>query len=482
MNVILRQFANRIEDGDIILFYFSGHGYQIENHNYLIPIGDNQIENEQDIADFSINIQHALQLLVEKNKSYVTIFILDCSTPYYFKNQSITDGNIKGIDINDTDSSIGESIQFICSNNQRHSSKNLFSKYLLDHIATENITIIDIFKHIKVLVYRESNRTQQPLIINQLKQYQKIYLNQIIIFVPTIPSDAQWKSKGITIVGGILNRVHYPQGIYVSHNETIFIADTGHDCIMKYTENGRKARRISNKKTDKEESDRLNRPLTVIQDVKSKDLIICDRGHRRVLRWNRKTSTFTRIIKENIACFGVAMDMEGYVYVSDTEKHEVRRYQPGNKYGTIVAGGQGQGHRLSQLNYPTYIFVDAGQSVYVSDCFNNRVVKWEKYAKKGIIVAGGHGNSKDANQLYRPAGLIVDQSGTIYVADHWNHRIMRWREGETHGEIIAGDRYLGGNCSNQLNGPEGIAFDQHGNLYVADSNNHRIQRFNIQTD
>ncbi len=92
MNDILRQFVNRVEDGDLILFYFCGHGYQTENHNYLIPIGDNQIENEHDIVDFSINVQHALQLLVEKNKSYVTIFILNCSTPYYFKNQSITDG------------------------------------------------------------------------------------------------------------------------------------------------------------------------------------------------------------------------------------------------------------------------------------------------------------------------------------------------------------------------------------------------------
>ncbi|CAF1687831.1 unnamed protein product, partial [Adineta ricciae] len=247
---------------------------------------------------------------------------------------------------------------------------------------------------------------------------------------------------------------------------------------MKYTDGGRKARQIVSRKTDgKHEREQLHRPSAVIQDAKSKNLIICDRGHYRIVRWNRKTSRFSQIIQENMACFGVAMDEEGCLYVSDTEKHEVRRYESGDQFGKVVAGGQGQGHRLSQLKSPTYIFVDGKQAVYVSDRFNNRIVKWEKDAKKGIIVAGGHGNGKDKHQLFCPAGLIVDQSGTIYAADHWNHRIMRFRQGETYGEIIAGDNYLSGDRSNELNGPEGIAFDRQGNLYVVDSYNNRIQRF-----
>jgi sugar lactone lactonase YvrE len=161
-------------------------------------------------------------------------------------------------------------------------------------------------------------------------------------------------------------------------------------------------------------------------------------------------------------------------------------------HGKLVAGGHGQGRRLNQLNNPTYICIGDNQSVYVSDSWNDRVVRWEKGAKKGVIVAGGHGKGRNRDQLDYPAGVLVDQLGTVYVADHYNYRVMRWRNSKC-GEVIAGGffsenyprkmrgPFLSGDRPNQLNGPEGLAFDQNGNLYVVDSNNYRIQRFRIQT-
>jgi len=175
------------------------------------------------------------------------------------------------------------------------------------------------------------------------------------------------------------------------------------------------------------------------------------------------------------------MDDEGSLYVSDTERHEVRRYRPGKKYGTVVAGGNGQGRRLHQLNHPTYICIGDNQSVYVSDSWNDRVMRWDKGAKEGVIVAGGNGKGKNRTQLDHPAGVLVDQLGTVYVADHWNGRVMRWRKHARQGDVIAGDKFLSGQYPNELNGPEGLAIDRYNNLYVADSNNHRIQRFDIQT-
>ncbi|CAF4720167.1 unnamed protein product, partial [Rotaria socialis] len=97
------------------------------------------------------------------------------------------------------------------------------------------------------------------------------------------------------------------------------------------------------------------------------------------------------ILIDNIDCYGVAMDEQRYLYVSDDEKHEVRRYQLGEKNGTRVAGGNGQGGGLNQLNWPTYLFVDRQQNVYVSDNNNHRVMKWVEGAKEGIVVAGGQG-------------------------------------------------------------------------------------------
>ena len=59
------------------------------------------------------------------------------------------------------------------------------------------------------------------------------------------------------------------------------------------------------------------------------------------------------------------MDHQRYLYVSDTEKHEVRRYTIGEKNGIVVAGGNGQDNKLNQLNFPTDLFVDEEQAVHV---------------------------------------------------------------------------------------------------------------------
>ena len=108
---------------------------------------------------------------------------------------------------------------------------------------------------------------------------------------------------------------------------------------------------------------------------------------------------------------------------SDIEKNEVRRYTVGDKNGTIVAGGNGKGNQLNQLNFPTYLFVDEEQAVYVSDFDNHRVMKWNKGAKEGIVVAGGQGYGSALTQLFHPQGLSVDISRTIYVTDSSNHSV-----------------------------------------------------------
>ncbi|CAF4614312.1 unnamed protein product, partial [Rotaria socialis] len=133
-------------------------------------------------------------------------------------------------------------------------------------------------------------------------------------------------------------------------------------------------------------------PPDVLIDKETDSLIICDLGNKRVVRWSRRSGTTQgEILLDNIACFGIAMDDQRYLYVTDTVKNEVRRYKFGENIGTLVAGGNGQGAGLNQLYYPTYLFVDRDYSVYVSEWQNFRVMKWNKGAQEGIVVAGGQG-------------------------------------------------------------------------------------------
>jgi hypothetical protein len=295
-----------------------------------------------------------------------------------------------------------------------------------------------------------------------------------------------WNRNALTVTGGngrgnTLNRLNYPKSLSIDKNDNIVIADSLNHRIMKYERNATTGRRIAGQNIDGYRPDMLYRPSNVIFDTELKSSIICDYNNRRMLQWALRSKKFTKAILENVKCFGLTMDDDGSLYVSDTERHEVIRYLQDKEYGTVVAGGNGQGRRLHQLNHPTYICIGKNQSVYISDSWNDRVVRWNKDAKVGVIVAGGNGKGKDRAQLNHPAGVLVDKVGTVYVADHWNGRVMRWRKGASKGEIIVGDRFLPGDESNELNGPESIAFDQDKNLYVSDSNNHRIQKFNIET-
>ncbi|CAF4524822.1 unnamed protein product, partial [Rotaria magnacalcarata] len=160
----------------------------------------------------------------------------------------------------------------------------------------------------------------------------------------------------------------------------------------------------------------LNRPTDVLIDKEKDSLIICDCGNDRVVRWSRRNGTTQgEVLIDNINCYGLAMDEQRYLYVSDTRKHEVRRYQ--------------------------------------LDCCNHRVMKWVEGAKEGIVVAGGQGEGDALTQLYYPLRLFVDTLGTLYVADSLNHRVMRWTQGDNkQGTVIAGGNGAGAGA-NQFNSP-----------------------------
>ncbi|CAF3408158.1 unnamed protein product, partial [Rotaria socialis] len=302
-----------------------------------------------------------------------------------------------------------------------------------------------------------------------------------------IPANAKWAQNGVTIAGGngaggATNQLYRPFGLFVDDDQTVVIADHANHRIMQW-KNGdtTSGQVVAGGKGQGNGLHQLNWPTDVLIDKETDSLIICDARNERVVRWPRRSGTTQGgILIDNINCFGVAMDEQRYLYVSDVGKHEVRRYQLSEKNCTLVAGGNGKGNGLSQLNDPRYLFVDRQQNVYVSDNNNHRVMKWNKGAKEGIVVAGGQDEGSALTQLSYPNGIFVDTLGTLYVADWMNHRVMRWTQGDKkQGAVIVGGNGEG-KGANQFQYPIGLSFDRHGNLYVADANNHRVQRFSIE--
>ncbi|CAF4197423.1 unnamed protein product, partial [Rotaria sordida] len=262
--------------------------------------------------------------------------------------------------------------------------------------------------------------------------------------IPIIPADARWAQNGVTVAGGhgegsATNQLNGPSGIFVDDDQTIVIADIGNNRIIQWKMGDTNGQVVAGGNGQGNRLDQLNSPINVLIDKETDSLIICDPGNRRVVRWSRRSGTTQgEILIDNIEYYGLAMDDQRYLYISDTDKDEVRRYQIGDKNGTIVAGGNGKGAGLNQLNVPTYLFVDQQQTVYVSDRYNHRVMKWNKGAKEGIVVAGGQGKGNALTQLSYPYELLVDTLGTIYVADWGNHRVMRWPKEAKQGTVILG--------------------------------------------
>jgi hypothetical protein len=170
----------------------------------------------------------------------------------------------------------------------------------------------------------------------------------------------------------------------------------------------------------------------------------------------------------------------GTIYVADTLNHRVIAYLVGSSNGTVVAGGQGSGFNSSQLNRPTGLhFESSSNSLIIANTGANNVVQWTLGDSRWVLLAGDASgmNGSSSTLLYGLLGVTRDSSSNLYVADTENHRIQFFLSGQSSGTTVAGNSTVPGSSVDLLNSPTSVALDSQLNLYVADRQNHRIQRF-----
>jgi streptogramin lyase len=179
---------------------------------------------------------------------------------------------------------------------------------------------------------------------------------------------------------------------------------------------------------------------------------------------------------------GIAVDDAGTIWVADRDNNRILRF-----------ANDGTPRPFEPLRYrrwsadpgffrlPYDVDVDGLGNLYVADTQNHRI---QVFSPSGRFLRkwghnGGDGTSgTGAGEFNQPRDLSLDAFGNVWVADHENKRVQKFtRDGRFLGRWGAngGDGTLGGGPG-EFNSPRGLSSDAQGNIYVADDANHRVQK------
>jgi uncharacterized protein (TIGR03437 family) len=190
---------------------------------------------------------------------------------------------------------------------------------------------------------------------------------------------------------------------------------------------------------------------------------------------------------------GVALAPDGSIAIADTYNHRIRVVTADGSIRTVAGDGKGgigpeaQPPLLTQLRGPRSICFDRAGTLYIVDTSNHRVLR----APVGGVVqtAAGNGSPGDAGdggvarlaQLNQPSACAVDTSGNLFIADTLSHRIRKVTPGGTISTVAGtGNASFSGDDASAttaaLNAPRGVAVDDAGDIFIADTANHRIRQ------
>jgi len=186
---------------------------------------------------------------------------------------------------------------------------------------------------------------------------------------------------------------------------------------------------------------------------------------------------------------GVAVDNAGNVYVADRDNHTIRNVTAAGVV-TTLAGTAGSGSAdgtgaTARFFQPAGVAVDSAGNLYVADSGNSTIRKVTTAEVVTTLagtanLVGSVDGTGAAARFYQPAGVAVDNTGNVYVADSGNSTI---RKVTAAGVVttLAGTAGMhrsadGTGAAARFNYTTGVAVDSAGNVYVAESYNHTIRK------
>lgn len=270
----------------------------------------------------------------------------------------------------------------------------------------------------------------------------------------------------------------------------------------------------------------LRRPEGVLVDPLTRKVFVADYGNDRILRFSSVQALANGASAEAVfgqsnfggpnsntplatnfdGPLGIHLDQKGRLWVPDLTNHRVLMFEaaayrsdlpsPDRVFGQAGFTTNSFGNAATQLDTPYSVFVDSSDRLWVAEYGNNRVVFFNNVSSKangasadGVIGQAAFGVSTAGttnSKFSSPQGITVSSTGTLYVADTSNNRVLRFDNAASLGNGPAANAVLGqtdfttttsGLTDSKFNSPSGVGLDLNGALWVTDRSNERLLRF-----
>jgi DNA-binding beta-propeller fold protein YncE len=255
-----------------------------------------------------------------------------------------------------------------------------------------------------------------------------------------------------------------PYGVAADGDGLIWVADSGTQAVHAFDLSRGKVTYLTNFGRE-----RLVTPVGVAVDSQRRLLYVSDAGLGKVFAVDYQGDL--QGLRQPPGGYGrpagMAMDLQGNLYVVDVVKGVVDVFSPEGVFVRAIDGHQLEG---GGFNLPSNVFVDKDGNVFVTDSMNFRIAVFDRLGE----VLGTIGELGDGpGTLARPRGVAVDSRGHVFVGDAAFDNIQLF---DLAGQLLL---YFGspGNGPGEFALPAGLFIDRVDRLYVADAHNHRIQIF-----